>query len=223
MFHRNGNVKALKRLKGLRTTFRKLWEGFERIAQCVVNLGGHVCIEWPARCTYWKDPEVRKCLHNIGFTSAYLDGCAYGTVNSTGVPLLKPWRVATNSPVIASHIARRCSGDHKHGPCRGKDCKRTELYTPQMASVIHDAIKKACVCSTCSPVAVCGVMARDSSESLGTPLVVRPPRLGSRYCSNRETTTDHGSAAAMSGAAAGNRGRHADVMRQGRFLNMAFQ
>ena len=44
MFLRNGNTKALNRLKGLRTLFRKLWVGFERIAQHVINMGGNVYI-----------------------------------------------------------------------------------------------------------------------------------------------------------------------------------
>ena len=47
---------------------RKLWEklfsNFLILAQAVVIKGGHLIIEWPSRCTYWKDPKVVHLLQN---------------------------------------------------------------------------------------------------------------------------------------------------------------
>ena len=141
IYLKTGNKRALRRLRGLRTTFRKLWSNFVAIAQEVINIGGNVCIEWPLRCIYWKDPQVVAFCQSLELTAATVHGCAYGLRDSKGTHLKKPWKIMTSSRDIAKGIHRECPGGHEHGHCRGRECKRTELYTREMANAIHVAIR----------------------------------------------------------------------------------
>eukprot|EP00959_Pyramimonas_sp_CCMP1952_P326135 6826566-Pyramimonas_sp.AAC.1 len=52
-----GNLRAMRRLHGIRTGFRYLFWNFGEIAPAVRQAGGVVCIEWPTQCNYWRDPQ----------------------------------------------------------------------------------------------------------------------------------------------------------------------
>ena len=83
-YYKTGNKKALKRLRGLRTLFRRLWLNFVIIAKEVIKTGGNICIEWPLRCLYWKDPHVNQFVEQCSLDSATGHGCAYGLKDSKG-------------------------------------------------------------------------------------------------------------------------------------------
>ena len=102
IYLKTGNKKALRRLRCLRTTFRKPWSNFVVIAQEVINIGGNVCIEWPLRCIYWKDPQVVEFCRSLGLIAATVHGCAYGLRDSKGTHLKKPWKIMTSSQDIAN-------------------------------------------------------------------------------------------------------------------------
>ena len=65
-----------------------------------------------------------------------------GITNAEGVPIKKPWRVATSSPRIWGALhAIKCNHE-KHAQCRGAACKATEDYSPMLADKIHNAFAK---------------------------------------------------------------------------------
>ena len=78
IFYRKGDVRSLRRLRGLRTDFRLFWWNFREIAEAVLAKGGTVCIEWPSSCQYWRDTQVREFLREHGFHKAVTHGCAFG-------------------------------------------------------------------------------------------------------------------------------------------------
>ena len=78
IFYRKGDVRSLRRLRGLRTDFRLFFWNFREIAEAVLAKGGVVCIEWPSSCQYWRDTQVRKFLREHGFHKAVTHGCAFG-------------------------------------------------------------------------------------------------------------------------------------------------
>ena len=117
MYYRNGDQKALRRLKGHRTLFRKLFWTFRRLANEVLKLGGTVCTEWPTPCQYWRDPEVKKFMTENNMMKANLHGCAYGLKNSKGKYMKKPWSIASNAKLMVEGIARKCDGNTQTCHC----------------------------------------------------------------------------------------------------------
>ena len=74
-----------------------------------------------------------------------LDGCMYGlrsvAPSTQGKLLKKPWTIASNCPSF-SRLCRLCDHDRTvdpHVPTQGRDTKRGEDYTPEMALAIHAA------------------------------------------------------------------------------------
>ncbi len=51
-------------------------------------------------CSLWKERAVRHMLDELGLEDVVFNGCALGLESqhgaNTGLPILKPWRVATN-------------------------------------------------------------------------------------------------------------------------------
>ena len=140
MYYRNGDDKAIKRLRGLRTTFRKLFWAFRGLTDEVTQRGGTVCLEWPTPCQYWRDPQVREYLLKNNMIRANLHGCAYGLVNKKKQHMKKPWSIATTSEEFARGIELKCDGTHRHVEARGRDCKLAEEYTDAFARRVHKLI-----------------------------------------------------------------------------------
>ena len=63
----NGDKKALRRLRGIRTTFRKLFCAFRELVEEVMERLGTACLEWPAPC-----PGVALKLKNISSSARWL-------------------------------------------------------------------------------------------------------------------------------------------------------
>ena len=111
------------------------------------HLGG-VAFEWPCGCTYWHDRRVRSFIKRDNLTEIQFDGCMYGLTShvarTSGMPIRKPWTVATTMTEL-SLLGRRC--DHKasdHAPCAGADTKTTEGYTDELVTQIHAAVANWC-------------------------------------------------------------------------------
>ena len=82
IYYRKKDHGKLNRLRGLRTEFRQLFWTLCRLAQeFVFPYDGLICIEWPATCTYWKDPQVRDFICARQLSKTVLHGCAYGLKN----------------------------------------------------------------------------------------------------------------------------------------------
>eukprot|EP00959_Pyramimonas_sp_CCMP1952_P147204 3080929-Pyramimonas_sp.AAC.1 len=56
-YYRSGNGKALEKLRGHITLFRKLLWVARDLAQEVDKINGRICLEWPTSCRYWHDPH----------------------------------------------------------------------------------------------------------------------------------------------------------------------
>ena len=85
--------KTREKIKEHWALFHKLWNAFEKIAAVAIAQGMPVFIEWPRRCTYWQDKNVRAFMRKHKGTDALFDGCAYGLTSKSGYPIQKPWRV----------------------------------------------------------------------------------------------------------------------------------
>ena len=111
-----------------------------------MRCGGHVAIEWPRACSYWRENAVTSFVSKHGFSRVTFDGCALGLVsNRTGLPIKKPWAVLTSCPQLVSALqVFVCPGPvvhSTHQPCAGSETKATEGYTPKLASIVHDVFR----------------------------------------------------------------------------------
>ena len=89
------------KLEELWRVARRIWSAFTKVVRRTLEHGGDVAIEWPNGCEYWKWPEVVSFLREVGMESVRVDGCSLGlTSRVTGLPIMKPWRIASTSPVF---------------------------------------------------------------------------------------------------------------------------
>ena len=90
--------------------FKKIWNAYVKVAREVIGAGGTIAFEWPKNCAYWHWPRVKKFKKLarrlvrktvlIDLVAAEFDCCAFGLTSGNGNPIRKPWRVATNMPVL---------------------------------------------------------------------------------------------------------------------------
>ena len=122
---------------------RRIWGAFALVAKKALENGGYVAIEWPASCAYWKWPQVRAFVEENGLCSNRIDGCQFNLRARNGLPIMKPWRIATNMPSLSEALCGKvCKGPTAHAqhqPCAGSETKRTEAYTPELVSYVHHA------------------------------------------------------------------------------------
>ena len=102
-----------------------------------------IAYEWPKECELWSRPEVENMTYEFGLNKISFHGCALGLTAEDGIPIKKPWTVATSSKKLADRLGQyQCPGTSvhlMHHPCAGKETKRTEGYTNEMAEAIHTA------------------------------------------------------------------------------------
>ena len=73
--------------------------------------GGKCAIEWPSGCEYWRDARILSLLEELGMRKAHAHGCAWGLVDPKGIPVKKPWTIATNDDFLfATCEAAKCPG-----------------------------------------------------------------------------------------------------------------
>ncbi len=80
---------------------------------------------------------IRGFLTKHQLELSFFDGCMYGLIGRSGVPLLKPWCVATNSCLVRDTLNIRCKGDHIHDRTSGVDAKTSEGYSEYMVECVH--------------------------------------------------------------------------------------
>ena len=98
--------------------FKKIWSCFAKCAILLKSLGGHICIEWPTACAYWKWECVENLVEMLGLKSVKVHGCALGLKSVVnGMPIKKPWTLKTDVPTIVEELEKyKCPGDHEHTP-----------------------------------------------------------------------------------------------------------
>ena len=140
--HRYGE-EYVRKLEARRKESRKLLCHFLRVANAVIEGGGHVSFEWPRYCTGWALPELRAFIESNNLYEALPDGCALGVVDENGHPHLKPWRIVTTSERLARRLnAHKCAHPvgFKHAVTEGSRTGRTAFYPHALAEVFANSL-----------------------------------------------------------------------------------
>ena len=135
---------GLVRLRQHHKLFKQLWLSAVEVAHEVRNVGGRVAIEWPRNCAYWRWNCVRKLAKEMGFRFAKFDGCAFGLKDPEGVPMRKPWMLATDDDHLHAALAdKTCPGHAVHRKVEGELTKATENYTEELVNTVHLAWRES--------------------------------------------------------------------------------
>ncbi len=95
-----------------------------------LSSGGGAHFEWPRRCLGWQRRRVRAMLSRLKLLVADFDGCRFGVEARLGLLALKPWRLATSRPELASILRTyRCTKDHEHGILSGSAATKSGHYS----------------------------------------------------------------------------------------------
>ena len=104
--------------------------------------GGYFVYEHPQSASSWREPEVENLLNAPDILTVTCDMCAYGmNVDGSGLNK-KPTRLATNSPVIARRMERRCSGGHDHTLVMQGKPKLAQVYPDQFCRELLKALRQ---------------------------------------------------------------------------------
>ena len=119
--------------------FLKLWSSFVNLSTGLDCCHVHYALEWPRGCTYWDMKRVQKWLDDHKCVKANFDGCRLGLVNHEGIPVKKPWTIATTM----SHLMQQLDGlrCHPHAKCT----KNSENCTKKMVHPVHKACLNRCI------------------------------------------------------------------------------
>ena len=165
--------KVMKHVK----TMKKLWKAFERFVHRLTR-DFEVAIEWPQNCRYWKFPRVLKFIHEFSLKRYDFHGCMLGIKDHEGIPIKKPWTVATTVDEIGLELSQyQCDESHDHVQGRGKPLKETESYSYLFTDCVHKAFDRAaqsartfaCALIAVSDLPVFAVMLDASSASVSLP------------------------------------------------------
>ena len=144
---RRRSPKGDEKLRLKKEASERILKNFVKVADSVIEQGGHIAFEWPKSSAGWTNPVLLRFIKKHNLYEAITDGCALGLVGSNGRPLLKRWRVVTTSWRLAQNLsAHRCQHDaaFRHGEIRGKDAKRAALYTPKVVRCITHSLYPEC-------------------------------------------------------------------------------
>ena len=138
----------MTKLESHRALKNKLMQSLKTLLKETICCKPIIAIEWPLRCTYWRDDDVVDIVRRHHLKPYRVDGCMVGLTvrfqpQSLGRPLQKPWLIMTNTPSLGEHLRILCDGSHMHGRCSGKDAKVSENYTTVFAERVHLGLKAA--------------------------------------------------------------------------------
>ena len=146
---------AVRRLQAHWALHGVMWKQLLKVLAIASDKGATICIEWPRACRYWHTARVQKALAKYGLVTYDFDGCMYGIESiapkTRGLPIKKPWRLATNSQIMGQAFSTRCGGCPKYVQCEGVDTPNSEKYSDKFAEVFHKAWKKQCLALFHSP------------------------------------------------------------------------
>jgi hypothetical protein len=132
------------RRKFLSTQFVRLHRNFMKIAQYVrQHENGHVCYEWPKRCSLWRDPRIVRMIKLFKMDMVHINGCMLGLKSAKGLPILKPWTLRSTFPELIRFFSKDClcNKSHDHDQAAGSETAKTAYYPPLMCDKIHDAFR----------------------------------------------------------------------------------
>ena len=140
--HKYGAKYAAK-LAARRLRSRTMLRHFIRSAEIVIQQNGIVAFEWPRHCKGWILRELQEFIARHNLFEALCDGCAFNMKDNKGDPILKPWRIVTNSERLARNLsAFRCCHEKgfKHAPVEGSTTAKTAFYPTTMCEVIVQSL-----------------------------------------------------------------------------------
>ena len=148
----------------------KIVKNFTIAARAVLAKGGSVSFEWPEGCDGWETNPVKSFMKEFDMAVAHCHGCSMGVVSSRGVPMRKPWAVATTDANVFRALNQQiCTKDHDHDPVEGQDTERSCYYPDEMCEIILKSLQSSRSCSNIHEVlALCSVL--DELKEGGTEL-----------------------------------------------------
>ena len=118
-----------------------------QVCELQISEGRHYLLENPLASQAWKI-LLEKIEHVPHYTSR-MDQCASDLKDINGDFVLKPTRFVTSSPVLASMLTLRCTGDHEHAQVQGRGVKDGKnissmlgQWTPQPGVMILEGIQR---------------------------------------------------------------------------------
>ena len=121
---------GLERLDAHITGWYKIWTAFRAVARECIKHNGHIAVEWPSGCDYWRYYIVQEFFEELQLEKIRIDGCALELRSDNNDPISKPRCRATNNGHLFRAFAKySCPGMDKHlyhEACAGKYTKRTE-------------------------------------------------------------------------------------------------
>ena len=168
------NLKHPKARRRVISEIRKLWKIWAAMLDFILMIDREfeIAMEWPTGCRYWKSPKVKKFLEEYQMEKYNFHGCMLGTCSRDGIPIKKPWTVATTIPELGSSLMKyQCDGSHEHAEGRGVDLKLTELYTWKFVDEVHSSLQPRSAASRIALPCVRSVNMTTSDQSSKTNYV----------------------------------------------------
>ena len=128
-------------LLGERMKSKRQVQEFIKVANLVLDCGGHVYFEWPKGCKGHELEVLRAWVKERGLGCVEVHGCELGVVDKNNDRIHKPWWIySSNQDFIDSLWDYKCKGDHEHVQCAGCRTTGTGFYPPYMAQKLLDGM-----------------------------------------------------------------------------------
>ena len=75
----------------------------------------------------------------------------YGLQSEDGTPIKKPWKVTCANSDLCLHLNKTCSKGHTHAQCTSSELTNTQMYTMQVADVVHQCIARTALSASSPP------------------------------------------------------------------------
>ena len=107
--------------------------------------GGRIAIEWPKDCECCRIKHVEQYLQDLRLNKVHINGCALGLIDTEGIPILKPWTIATDDPYLhAKFQDKLCPGREVHPVHTPVPNYVTEEYTDPNGQIDSQRMEKQC-------------------------------------------------------------------------------
>ena len=84
---------------------------------------------------------MEKFLKKYHFDMCVFDGCQYGLTTLDGAqPMRKPWPVMCLNSRLHLGLNAQCDRSHEHSSGGSKDLTATQMYTQEIANIVHQCI-----------------------------------------------------------------------------------
>lgn len=108
-------------------------------------------LENPIRSRLWEEPAVQQLQDNPDNKVVILDAGAFGATDRQGHPIIKTFKIYTNSNEIAKELDRRLSPEEKKlcKPLEGQNVTNSQEYPDEMVKAILRGLKREARARNC--------------------------------------------------------------------------